>query len=339
MARRKLQVFVSSTFTDLRDERQAAVEVILLAGHLPAGMELFGADDKQQMEVIRGWIADSDVFLILLAGRYGSIDKATGKSYTHLEYEHAISLGKPVLAMVMQDDVIEARGRENLAFVERDSGGLLRSFRETVKDGRLVSFFHGIDNLKLQIMVALSNADRRDDLVGWVRGDEIVSAAGAAEAFNQVALLTKENAALRATNEELKAIVEKVQIPTIHPRAEAPTEFHVEMKWGDPIKVTTTYFACFRQIGRLFVYGLIFGDVLDPVANFLMHLAGRAFEEVSNSNFIQVTADIVGAFGLFGWIETREVEGKFGFGRTGPETAYFLTDLGEMVLLAPAETG
>jgi hypothetical protein len=34
--RRKLQVFVSSTYADLKEERQAAVQVILTAGHIPA---------------------------------------------------------------------------------------------------------------------------------------------------------------------------------------------------------------------------------------------------------------------------------------------------------------
>ena len=34
--KRRFQVFVSSTFTDLQEERQAAVEAILSAGHIPA---------------------------------------------------------------------------------------------------------------------------------------------------------------------------------------------------------------------------------------------------------------------------------------------------------------
>ena len=53
---KKLQVFVSSTYTDLILERQAAVEAILTAGHIPAGMELFAAGDESQMEVIQRWI-------------------------------------------------------------------------------------------------------------------------------------------------------------------------------------------------------------------------------------------------------------------------------------------
>jgi hypothetical protein len=68
-AKKRLQVFVSSTFIDLRDERQAAVEAILSAGHIPAGMELFAAGDESQMEVIKGWIDQSDVYLLILGGR------------------------------------------------------------------------------------------------------------------------------------------------------------------------------------------------------------------------------------------------------------------------------
>ena len=44
--RKRLQVFVSSTYTDLKEERQAAVEAILTAGQIPAGMELFTAGDE-----------------------------------------------------------------------------------------------------------------------------------------------------------------------------------------------------------------------------------------------------------------------------------------------------
>ena len=70
---KKLQIFVSSTFTDMKDERQAAVEAILRSGNIPAGMELFAAGDKSQLETITRWIDDSDIYLLLLGGRYGTI--------------------------------------------------------------------------------------------------------------------------------------------------------------------------------------------------------------------------------------------------------------------------
>lgn len=64
--KRKLQVFISSTFVDLKDERQAAVEAILKAGHIPAGMELFKAGDKSQWATIQRWIDESDVYMLIL---------------------------------------------------------------------------------------------------------------------------------------------------------------------------------------------------------------------------------------------------------------------------------
>lgn len=60
---KKLQVFISSTYTDLEQERQAAVEAVLKAGHIPAGMELFKSADESQKETITKWIRESDVYL------------------------------------------------------------------------------------------------------------------------------------------------------------------------------------------------------------------------------------------------------------------------------------
>src|SRR6185436_19528398 len=111
MTEKKLQVFVSSTYDDLREERQVAVESILAAGHIPAGMELVAAGDASQMNVIRRWINESDVFLLILGGRYGSIEPKTGKSYVHLEYEHAVEQGKPTFAVVIEPSHLDKRVR------------------------------------------------------------------------------------------------------------------------------------------------------------------------------------------------------------------------------------
>ena len=102
---KKLQVFVSSTYTDLIEERQAAVQAILDAGHIPAGMELFKAG-KSQMETIHRWIDDSDVYLLILGGRYGSIETDSGLSYTELEYRYALSKNMPVFAVVLSESFL-----------------------------------------------------------------------------------------------------------------------------------------------------------------------------------------------------------------------------------------
>ena len=98
---KKLQVFVSSTYTDLIEERQAAVQAILDAGHIPAGMELFKAGDKSQLETIYKWIDDCDIFMLIMGGRYGSIEETSGKSYTQLEYEYVLDK-KPFFSIVLK---------------------------------------------------------------------------------------------------------------------------------------------------------------------------------------------------------------------------------------------
>ena len=101
--KRRLQVFVSSTFVDLISERQAAVSAILKAGHIPAGMELFTAGDRSQMDTIKQWIDESDVYLLILGGRYGSVEPSSGISYTELEFDYALQQKKPLFAVVVTD--------------------------------------------------------------------------------------------------------------------------------------------------------------------------------------------------------------------------------------------
>lgn len=73
--KKKLQVFISSTYEDMKLERQKAVEAILAAGHIPAGMELFASENAEQWAVIQRWIRESDVFLILLGGRMEALSR------------------------------------------------------------------------------------------------------------------------------------------------------------------------------------------------------------------------------------------------------------------------
>ncbi|HEU4881175.1 MAG TPA: DUF4062 domain-containing protein, partial [Longimicrobium sp.] len=194
LSTKKLQVFVSSTYTDLRDERQAAVEAILSAGHIPAGMELFTAGDQSQMDVIRRWIDESDVFLLILGGRYGSIEPRTKKSYIHLEYEYATEQGKPLFAVVLDEAALDKRVRKaGKSAIEIDNPEKLRDFRKIVLS-KVIRFWSDLRDIKLAIHEKMSEFNRRSDLIGWIPGDQAVSAGLIAE---ELARVTKENGELR----------------------------------------------------------------------------------------------------------------------------------------------
>ena len=199
MKDKKLQVFVSSTYSDLKIERQAAVEAILSSGNIPAGMELFAAGDETQMTVIKRWIDESDLYLLLLGGRYGSVDVKSGKSYTQLEYEYATSINKPSFAVVISDKALDEKvKKEGRTVLENLNNKELLAFRENVLT-KLVKFWEDPKDIKLAIFETLSEFSNRKDLIGWVKGDNVINAGALAE---EIARLTKENSELR--NEVIK---------------------------------------------------------------------------------------------------------------------------------------
>lgn len=148
----KLQIFISSTFTDLAQERQAAVEATLKSGNIPAGMELFTAGDRSQWEVIQRWISDSDIYMLILGGRYGSIEPQSGLSYTELEYDFSVSSGKPYFAVVICDEALEAKVKMfGSSVLEKEHPDKLSGFRARVLT-RISSFFVDHKDVKLAVL-------------------------------------------------------------------------------------------------------------------------------------------------------------------------------------------
>jgi hypothetical protein len=200
---KKLQVFVSSTYKDLRDERQTAVGAILRAGHIPAGMELFAAGDKSQWEVIKEWIDESDVLMLLLGGRYGTIEEESGKSYTQLEYEYALEVEKPVFAVVITDKALHEKvQKEGLDVMERENEPALRDFKELVLN-KMAVFWTDDKDIKLGVMESLMELSRRDELIGWIRADQFASAPAVAE---ELARLSARNADLERRISSLSGV-------------------------------------------------------------------------------------------------------------------------------------
>lgn len=174
--KRKLQVFISSTFEDLKAERQAAVAAVLKAGHIPAGMELFTAGDKSQMAVIEKWIDQSDVYMLILGGRYGSVEPTTNVSYTELEYDYAVQQGKRLFAVVIDKTYLEEKVKvHGTKFIETINAKELELFRNKVLSN-MSSFFKDDKDIKLCVHESLSDLSDDTSLVGWVSASEIIDA-------------------------------------------------------------------------------------------------------------------------------------------------------------------
>lgn len=190
--KKKLQIFISSTFTDLKVERQAAVEAILKVGHIPAGMELFAAGSDSQLETIRRWIDESDVYMLVLGGRYGSVDPVSKLSYTELEYDYAVSKNMPLFAVVATDAALDlkvsAMGRDVL---ENENPKELKAFRAKALS-RVSSFFADPKDIKLAVHETLADFIGRYEFRGWISGADVPDLTGLLGELDQLRLEKNE---------------------------------------------------------------------------------------------------------------------------------------------------
>ena len=162
----RYQVFVSSTYDDLREERQQATQAILEVGYFPSGMELFPASNDEQWELIKRVIEESDYYIIIVAGRYGSLGPG-GISYTELEYDYAVQKGIPVLGFVRADlDNIPS----GLVEKSEDSVQKLNGFRKKVMS-KTCRKYSSSTELGMAVMKSLVYETRVRPRIGWVRAD------------------------------------------------------------------------------------------------------------------------------------------------------------------------
>lgn len=199
--KKKLQVFISSTFIDLIEERQSAVEAVLGSGHIPAGMELFKAGDESQKETIKRWINESDVYLLILGGRYGSIEPVSGKSYTHWEYDYAGEVGIPRFAVVIKEKALEEKFKKlGRSAIELENRGEYEEFKKLVLS-KTSEFFYDCKDIKITIHRQLAELILKKDLHGWISAKEI----------NSNELLTQEVIRLTQENKNLKEKLDKLK--------------------------------------------------------------------------------------------------------------------------------
>ncbi|WP_236039706.1 DUF4062 domain-containing protein, partial [Klebsiella sp. CVUAS 11263] len=145
----KYQVFLSSTYYDLAEERESIIKAILEMYHIPIGMEMFSAEDEDQWEIIRRTIEVSDYYILVLGLRYGS-KTSDGISFTQKEYEYALERNIPILAFVMKDNVPLPIDRRD------DDLSEINGFRELVlRNSKMAQFWETKDQLIKSVSICL----------------------------------------------------------------------------------------------------------------------------------------------------------------------------------------
>lgn len=187
---KRYQVFVSSTYTDLRDARRRVTEILLECDCIPIGMELFPATDENAWTYIESVIRECDYYILVLGGRYGSTDEA-GISFTEREYDLAVELNIPVLAFLHGSPGDIAANASELTPAGRAK---LNAFRGKVQSKQLVKTWISTEDLAGKVAVSLNQAKKRTPRTGWVRANEVVPT----EVYQELERLRLEVAKLKS---------------------------------------------------------------------------------------------------------------------------------------------
>jgi len=184
------QVFVSSTFTDLKDERAEVIQALWELDCIPTGMEAFVASNESQWEVIKRVIDECDYYVLILGGRYGSVTD-DGISYTEKEYRYAKKIGLPVLAFAHSDPLQIPVGKSEDDTVRKAK---LEAFRAEVLGEYPVKYWTSASELGGHVSRALIREIKINERPGWIRNDGNSPIA----LMERVSKLTEENENLRA---------------------------------------------------------------------------------------------------------------------------------------------
>lgn len=165
---KRYQVFVSSTYQDLQEERQEVMHALLELDCIPSGMELFPAANESQWSLIRRVIDDCDYYVLILAGRYGSCD-SDGISYTEKEYRYALSIGKPTISFLHKDI---GQIAVNKSETTSEGKAKLAAFRTSVET-KLCKHWASPQELGSVVSRSLVQLIKGNPAVGWIRADEL----------------------------------------------------------------------------------------------------------------------------------------------------------------------
>ena len=137
-----LKIFVSSVYRELHDERQALLEEIRKLQDLFVGMEFFGSDPSRPADYSVRVAREADLYVGLFGGDYGSVDEATGVSFTELEYVAAVGKHVPCLIYFKADAAGAATPDPRLA-----------TLKDRLRRGHIVYEFRDRSDLKLQFLI------------------------------------------------------------------------------------------------------------------------------------------------------------------------------------------
>ncbi|CAM1332988.1 DUF4062 domain-containing protein [Tenacibaculum aestuariivivum] len=191
----KHQVFVSSTYKDLLDERQEVMQALLELDCIPVGMELFPAADDDQWTLIKRLIDDCDYYILIIGGRYGSVN-TEGISYTQMEYEYAVEKGIPVISFLHKkpDNIPAGKSESEKALKKK-----LEDFKKIAQQ-KMCKYYESPMELGSVVSRSLVRLIKDKPQPGWVKATYLPSE----DSTKEILELTKQIDLLKVELEKTK---------------------------------------------------------------------------------------------------------------------------------------
>ena len=173
---KRYQVFLSSTYVDLKEERLEVMRALLELDCIPSGMEYFPATNDDQWSFIQELIDQCDYYVVVVGARYGSIS-SDGLSFTEKEYRYALEKGIPVIGFLHAQPELIPQGK---AEADPDGRKKLGDFRKLVQS-KLCKTWSSPAELGAVVSRSLTQLIKRNPRSGWVRSDRLASSEASEE--------------------------------------------------------------------------------------------------------------------------------------------------------------
>jgi hypothetical protein len=334
VAEKIYKVFVSSTYEDLREERGVVQKALLQVNCLPVGMELFPAADEETWTFIKSQIDDSDYYVVMVAGRYGSLAQ-DGLSFTEKEYDYALLRKKPTIGFVHGRPGSIASEKTELTQNGRDH---LQAFLQKLKQ-RPVRQFTSPHELALEVTTSFIALIKSRPAVGYVRSDEAVE-------FKQYAHLLEENNSLkeqlklaeRSINNSIFPAHKKQMKLTLNAVRQTPPEEKLEQPQQERLSCECSLADAFQVVAEGSLQSLYEYEVLSVAAFMLSRKGetGESWEVTFDDESIQSLRRQLLLYGLIEIVPTiRNTHSMFPMGSARSETVnvWKLTDYGRRQLI------
>lgn len=330
---KKYTVFVSSTYEDLKEERQEVMQALLEMDCIPCAMELFPAADEEQFDFIKSVIDDCDYYVLILGGKYGSMN-SSGVSYTELEFRYALEQNIPIISFIHSDtdSIANFKCEHDKEIIEK-----LDKFRSLAKQ-RLCKFWTNKEQLAGLVSRSMIQLIKRHPAIGWVHANHVSNE----EILVKITELYEENRVLKSNSkqniflESLSSGKDSINVDfNIYNRGE--TKFEV-----DHLSIKMSWDNILRKIGPVLIEECTRFDIEKSMCEVGIQ---KYFEQLNDSNkilnfkenqFIKISnqsvGDILVQFMALKYIMVNHPNHNNNY-ELSHESTYVLTELGRNTLI------